>query len=157
MTSFPVLRPMAKKGLKINYISVRNFPDQLLEKRKTESGYLNISNRGLTATDLIQFEKRIGGINRAATVINELSETMTSADFDSMLLAITPVTALQRLGYILEFACSNQILADTLYDKMHTNGLKLYRIPLKASGTTAGFSSDNRWQVIVNTEIEIDE
>ncbi|MBK8349113.1 MAG: hypothetical protein IPL08_16415 [Saprospiraceae bacterium] len=157
ITSFPVLRPMVKKGLKINYISVRNFPDQLLEKRKTEAGYLNISNLGLTATDLIQFEKRIGGINRAATVINELSETMTSADFDAVLLANAPVTALQRLGYILEFVCSNQTLANALYDVVFNAGLKFYRIPLKASGKVAGFSSENRWQVIVNTEIDIDE
>jgi predicted transcriptional regulator of viral defense system len=157
ITSFPVLRPTLKKGLKINYISIRNFPAKQLDQRKTEAGYIYISNPGLTATDLIQFEKRIGGINRAATVINELSETITPADFDQTLLDNAPVTALQRLGYILEFACSNQILADALYDKMHTNGLKLYRIPLKASGMTAGFSSDNRWQVIVNTEIEIDE
>ncbi|MFZ1750235.1 MAG: type IV toxin-antitoxin system AbiEi family antitoxin [Saprospiraceae bacterium] len=157
ITSFPVLRPMVKKGLIINYISVRNFPDQLLEKRKTEAGYINISNPGLTATDLIQFEKRIGGINRAATVINELSETMTSADFDVILLSNTPVTALQRLGYLLEFACENQKLANALYDIVFSAGLKLYRIPLKASGKVAGFSSDNRWQVIVNTAIDIDE
>lgn len=157
ITCFPVLRPMLKKGLKINYISIRDFPEQLLEKRKTEAGYLNISNPGLTATDLIQFEKRIGGINRAATVINELSETMTSANFDAGLLANAPVTALQRLGYILEFVCSNQTLANALFEVVLNEGLKLYRIPLKASGKVAGFSSENRWQVIVNTEMDIDE
>lgn len=101
------------------------FPAKQLDQRKTEAGYIYISNPSLTATDLIQFEKRIGGINRAATVINELSETISPADFDKTLLENAPVTALQRLGYILEFACSNQILADALYDKMHTNGLKL--------------------------------
>lgn len=62
MTGYPVLRPTQKKGLKIHYISIGKIPESLIEKRKTEAGYLNISNAALTACDLIQFEKRAGGI-----------------------------------------------------------------------------------------------
>jgi predicted transcriptional regulator of viral defense system len=157
ITGFPVLRPTMKKGLKVNYISVKEIPETLIEKRKTEVGYLNISNAALTACDLVQFEKRIGGLNRAATVLNELTEVIKPADFSEVLLQHTPVTSLQRLGYLLETACFNQELADSLYASMERGKLKCFRIPLKAAKATKGFSSDNRWNVIVNTEIEIDE
>jgi hypothetical protein len=40
---------------------------------------------------------------------------------------------------------------------MKKKELSLFRIPLKASKEIKGFSSDNRWKVIVNTDIEIDE
>ncbi|MBC7778295.1 MAG: type IV toxin-antitoxin system AbiEi family antitoxin [Phycisphaerae bacterium] len=157
MTNFPVLRATHKKGMKINYISVKHIPEILLEQRKTEAGYLNISNSALTATDLIQFEKRIGGLNRATTVLNELADVLHPTDFNTELLNYAPTTTLQRLGYLLDFSCNKTELADALYDAMEKHPLNCFRIPLKASGVTKGFSSENRWKVIVNTEIEIDE
>jgi predicted transcriptional regulator of viral defense system len=157
MTVFPVLRSTQKKGLKVNYISIKEIPESLIEKRKTESGYLNISNAALTACDLIQFEKRVGGLNRVATVLNELTEVVKPTDFTRSLIKHTHVTALQRLGYLLESVCFNNALANNLYEVMKKEELSLFRIPLKASRSTKGFSSDNRWKVVVNTKIEIDE
>jgi predicted transcriptional regulator of viral defense system len=157
VTDFPALRPIQKKGMKINYISIKEIPKSLIEKRKTEAGYLNISNAALTACDLIQFEKRIGGMNRAATVLNELTEVINSADFSPTLLKHVHVITMQRLGYLLEHVCFNQELADTLFGAMQQEKLGFFRIPLKAANETKGFASDHRWKVIVNTEIEIDE
>jgi predicted transcriptional regulator of viral defense system len=157
MTTFPVMRQTQKKGLKINYISIKEIPENLIEKRKTEAGYLNISSAVLTACDLIQFEKRIGGINRAATVLNELSEVIKPTDFSPRLLQHVHATTLQRLGYLLETVCFDQDLGEALFEAMNQEKINFFRIPLKASKETKGFSSDNRWKVIVNTEIEIDE
>lgn len=156
MTDFPVLRPTQKKGLKINYISIKAFPQSLIERRKTEAGYINISNVVLTAGDLIQFEKRVGGLNRAATVLNELVEVIKPEDFTTEVLQHVHVTVLQRLGYLLENTCFNAALADALFEAMKREGLNLFRVPLKAAKETKGYSSDNRWKVIVNTEIEPD-
>jgi predicted transcriptional regulator of viral defense system len=157
MTGFPVLRPIQKKGQKVNFISIKEIPDTLMEKRKTEAGYLNISNAALTACDLVQFEKRVGGINRVATVLNELTEVIKGSDFSPMLLTHVHVTTLQRLGYLIEAVCFNQQLADNLFEAMQRKNLRFFRIPLKASKETKGHSSENRWKVIVNTEIGIDE
>lgn len=157
VTNFPVLRSTLKKGLKINYISKKEIPEKMLEIRKTESGYLKISNPVLTATDLIQFEKRMGGINRVATILNELAEVIKPDDFNDFIIENTPVTALQRLGYILDKVIENNMLADALFQNLERVGAKLFRIPLKASTPIKGFSSDERWKVIINTEIEIDE
>ncbi len=157
MTSFPVLRATQKRGLKLNYVSIKSIPEKFVDQKKTESGYLNVSNPALTATDLVQFEKRIGGLNRAATVLNELAEVLNPDDFSTCLLDHVPVTVLQRLGFLLEFACFNTSLADALYSAMEKQSLKVYRIPLKASGPVKGSSSANRWRVIENTKIEIDE
>lgn len=156
-TRYPVLRPTHKKGLMIRYLSINHIPEDLLEKRKTEAGYMNISNPALTACDLVQFEKRVGGLGRAGTVINELMELIKPDDFSPTLLLHTPVSALQRLGYMLEFVCENQILADALFEAMDALNLRLFRIPLKTVKKSTGFLADNRWNVIVNTTIEIDE
>jgi len=156
MTNFPAMRATQNKGLKINYVSIEKIPEKLLVKRNTEAGYLTISNPVLTATDLVQFERRIGGLNRAATVLFELMEVLKPSDFNEDILVHTAVTTLQRLGYLLEFACSNTELSDALYKTLEKNKFRLFRIPLKASFPTKGFSSENRWKVIVNTDIDID-
>ncbi len=157
VTTFPVMRATQKKGLKLNYVSVKSIPEKLLEKLKTESGYLYISNPALTATDLIQFEKRIGGLSRAATILNELADVLKPGHFDTSLLNHAPVTALQRLGYILELLCFQSELADALYSAIRKKSIKFYRIPLKSSAPVKGCFAKNRWRVIVNAKIEIDE
>lgn len=157
VTGFPVLRPLQKKGLKINYISKKEIPLTLLDTRKTETGYLQISNPALTATDLIQYAKRVGGINRVATILAELMESIRSKDFDENLLQHVPITALQRLGYMLEKVLDNQSLANALYMALQNSNASLFRIPLKASASSKGFESDERWKVIVNTTIELEE
>lgn len=156
MTDFPVLRPTHKKGLKVNYISIKEIPEPLIEKRNTEAGYLNVSNPALTACDLVQFYKRIGGLNRAATVLNELAEVIKPTDFTTALLQHVHITTLQRLGYVLENVCYNIELANALYEAIRREEVSLFRIPLKTANETKGFSSGNRWKVVVNTEIETD-
>ena len=157
ITDFPVLRPSHKKGLKVNFISKSKIESRLLKERKTESGYLKVSSPLLTASDLVQFEKRSGGITRVATVLNELVEEMDPKEFDPIFFTSTPSTAIQRLGYLIEKVINNENLADELFEASQKYELDFFRIPLKASAPTKGFSSDNRWKVIVNAEIEIDE
>ncbi len=156
VTNFPVLRTTIKKGLKVNYISKKELSDKLLETKKTEAGYLKISNPILTATDLIQYEKRVGGINRVATVLNELMDAIKPEDFDDTMLQNIPVTALQRLGYFLDKVFDNQPLANALYKVLKDCNTSFFRIALKPSAPIKGFFADERWKVIVNTQIEID-
>lgn len=157
ITTFPVLRPTDKKGVKINYISVKEIPQGLIEKRKTEAGFINISNSALTATDIIQYEKRIGGINRTATILYELMQEIKPDQFNALLLHHAHVSVLQRLGYLLEFVCQNVELANALMDAMLNLKLKWYNKPLK-TGIKADYQhADNRWKIMLNTNIEIDE
>jgi predicted transcriptional regulator of viral defense system len=157
VTNFPVLRPTHKKGLKVNYISKKEIAVNLLDIKKTETGYLKISNPVLTATDLIQYAKRVGGINRVATVLNELVESITDDAFNAYLLDHVPVAALQRLGYMLDKIFDKQELANALFNTLQQNNTELFRTPLKAAAAVKGFSADEKWKVIVNTQIEIDE
>jgi predicted transcriptional regulator of viral defense system len=157
VTNFPAMRPTEKKNIKINYISKKEIEDSLLEQRKTATGYLRVSSPELTATDLIQFEERVGGLNRAATVISELAEEVKPDRLSTDFVEAVPVTVVQRLGFLLDVVLEERTLADRLYEVGQQAELTFYRIPLKPSQAVKGYSSDPRWKVIVNTEIEIDE
>ncbi|MBS0647333.1 MAG: type IV toxin-antitoxin system AbiEi family antitoxin [Verrucomicrobia bacterium] len=156
VTNFPALRPTIKKGIKINYISKKEVPELYLEKRKTETGSIAISNPALTAIDLVQFDKRVGGLDRAATVLNELAEAIKPEQITKRFLREVPVAAIQRLGFLLEVILKKDI-GKHLYKVSQKERLDFFRIPLKTSAVKKGYLSDERWKVIVNTEIEIDE
>lgn len=151
------LKSLVKKELIINYIYVPDIKSELLVKLKTEAGYMFISNPALTAVDLVKYEKKIGGLNRAATVLAELSEEIKEVDFNNYLLKNVSAVSLQKLGYLLENVCGKKDLADALFRLMSKKNIKIFRTPLKGVKKKSGFSSANRWKIIVNTKIEIDE
>lgn len=157
VTNFPVLRATHKKEIKINYLSKKYIPETLLESRKTETGYLKISNPALTACDIIQFEKRVGGLSRTSTVLNELAESIKPEMFTDQLFEYIPITTLQRLGYIFEIVLDNKLLSDSLFQELEKRKITLFRTPLKTSVSVTGHSVNHRWKVIVNTEIELDD
>ncbi|MCZ2248487.1 MAG: type IV toxin-antitoxin system AbiEi family antitoxin [Bacteroidia bacterium] len=157
ITKYPVLRPTNKRGIKINYISTKQLPPEtLLEKKKTETGYINVSNPILTAIDLINYEKRIGGLNRAVTVINELLENIKPKDITQELVAYASATTLQRFGFILEEVLGKKNLADKLLLLCKKADTKFYLIPLKASGEKAKEPINEEWKIVINTDIETD-
>ena len=155
-TKLPVLRPIRKKGQKINFISISDFNSKFLIEIKTEMGYLKVANSLLTATDLIQFEKKIGGLNRTSTILEELSEKITPEQINSEIINHVPVSTWQRLGYIWEKVLDQENLAENLFQKLAKEQKTLFRIPLKTSGTINKFPTDNRWKIIVNIKIETD-
>ena len=146
-----------KKGLKINYITKKNISDSFLEKRKTEFGYVNISNPELTAADLVYYSSRIGGVNRAASVLNELAEVMKPERLTPEFINILTVPTIQRLGYLLDVVLEQKALADKIYTEAQNQQKEFFRQPLKAGEEKSGFSTNERWKIIINTDIEIDE
>ena len=150
----PAMRPTSVEGLKINYVVKNVIPESGIEKRKTEAGYIDISNAELTAVDLIAYQHRIGGLNRAATVLYELSESMSPVRLEEILKNDFPLSVLQRFGYILEFVLHKQDLAEVI--KSYISDKKIYRIPLKPGYNKKGVDLNNDWKVLINSNIETD-
>ncbi|MBK8873841.1 MAG: hypothetical protein IPN13_07925 [Bacteroidetes bacterium] len=158
VTEYPVLRPTNKKGIKINYISTKQLPpESLIEKKKTETGYISVSRPMLTAIDLINYEKKIGGLNRATAIINELDESIRPKDINEELINYASISSLQRLGYILEEILNRNNLSDKIFMQCKKAGKIFYLIPLKASGKKQKEHINEKWKLMINTEIELDE
>ena len=149
--------PTKRKGLKINYIKKKNIPENLIEKRKTESGYIHVSMPELTAADLIYYHNRIGGLNRASTVLNELAEAMNPKNINQELIQNVPKASLQRLGFILEEILLRHDLSKMLYNQLRKRKNKLFTQPLKTGTALNGFPKNKKWKIVINTNIEIDE
>lgn len=156
ITGVPSLRTTEKKGVKVKFIIKKNIPTSLLVQKKTKSGYVFVSSPELTALDLILYEKEIGGVNRAATVLNELAEELNFRDVDISLFYNTPIPAIQRLGYLLEVLDYTEV-ADNLLHKVNETGITFRKTLLKAGKDNEGSDYNAKWKIIINEEIEIDE
>ncbi|MCM1107985.1 MAG: type IV toxin-antitoxin system AbiEi family antitoxin [Clostridium sp.] len=153
----PSIRDTRKNGVSIAFISKKTIPEHYIVKHRTQTGYVNVSSPELTAVDLIENEKKIGGLNRVCTVLNELAEAINIDEMDDGLLSITPLTTFQRLGYILDSILEYDEKASALYRRLMSAGMKFRKTPFKIGKPVEGFATDEKWKIIINQEIDIDE
>ena len=158
ITVLPPLRATNKRNVKINFIATRKeIPQKWLKPFKTQTGYIQVSTPELTAADLITFQKEIGGINRACTVLYELMEVVKFGKLDKVFFDYVPTSTIQRLGYLLENELEQPKQADILYSKAKTHGCKFQKIPLKYCNPVKDCETNAKWKIIINEYIEIDE
>lgn len=134
----------------------QQIPTELLESRNGEMGKVVFSSAELTAVDLVQFARNVGGYQRAATVLAELEEVL---DMDKMerVLPYTKMSAMQRLGYVFEFVLEEQEKADFLYELLRRHYGYFGAVLMNPQRPASVESESNRWRVNMNIEIEIDE
>ena len=63
---------------------------------------------------------------------------------------------IQRLGYLLEEELEFGALANDLWDKIEKYNLKLRTVPLRNRKSFKNYPINEKWKVIINTQIEID-
>jgi predicted transcriptional regulator of viral defense system len=157
ITSLPTLRDTTKKNTRIAFISTRKkIPSKWLTTLRGENGDFYVSKPELTAVDIITFQKEIGGLNRACTVLYELMEVVKFSKLDKTFFDYVPTSTIQRLGYLLENELEQTEQAAILFSKAHTHGCKFQKIPLKYSKPTIDCKINAKWKIIINENIEID-
>ncbi|MDR1877986.1 MAG: type IV toxin-antitoxin system AbiEi family antitoxin, partial [Bacteroidales bacterium] len=158
LSILPALRDTTKKDIRINFVITRkDIPRSWLKSFKTENGLVQVSSPELTAADLITNYKVVGGLNRVATVLNELAESLDFSKLNNDFFEYVPKSSIQRLGYLLEQPLAQNNLADTLYEKAQKSNCKFQQIPLKYTNKTENCEIDPKWKIIINEQIEIDE
>ncbi len=157
ITSSGSLRTSRKKDVKINFITTREINPDLIIKKKTKTGYVNISCPELTATDLVRYERETGGLNRAATVLNELADHLQFTKIPDSFFSYVPSPVIRRTGYLLEAVLKHTEAADELYARIQRHKLSKRVMPLKTGKPVSGCITDRKWGLIINTSIEIDE
>jgi predicted transcriptional regulator of viral defense system len=162
MTFCVMLEPPAMHDKKTDkyitqYFYRKNIPMEYVERRQTRTGYINISCPELTAIDLVAYQGRSGSVTRAATVLAELAEKTNFGRLGAEFLNVAPVACFQRLGYILDVVLDEHEAADPLYDLLKKASVRLQPAALKPGKPVEGYEMNDRWKIIVNEEIEIDE
>ena len=157
ITELPNMRPIQKKNMKIAFITKSAISHIAVNRIKSEVGYIEVSNPVLTATDLIQFENRAGGLNRVIAILDELSEFITLSQITSEFLEQVSASVIQRLGYIWEFLLGRKEHADLLWNQCRDRQMVFYRTPLKNGQSMKERTETNRWKIIKNIATDENE
>ena len=156
-TIFPKASVSSSRNNLLSWHYRKNIPVEFLLTKNSETGTVTFSNAELTAFDLVQYEQYIGGLSRAATILEELTETIDFSKVASGLLDYISLASVQRLGYILEEVLENQMQADMLYQQLSLSAKRLNYVPLSTCHKTTEGKQNKRWRIIINCDIEIDD
>jgi predicted transcriptional regulator of viral defense system len=147
---------ISKRNALIDWNYRQQIPSELIETRNAEMGRINYSSAELTAVDIIQFATKIGGFQRATTVLTELVDIIDISKIERV-LPYTNISTMQRLGFLLEYILLEQDKADKLYYILKKQKGYLDDILMSTEHPASDSPEKNRWRVNMNIEIEIDE
>lgn len=153
ITQAPKPRNVSDDNLQINFSEKRNFPTLSIRDKKTDTGYFKISSPELTFLDLIYFESSVGGFNRIITILEELSESIKMNAMKEAVKNSFPLSTMQRAGFIADNVLNNQKLAAIFESILASRKSKT--VLLKSSGEHEG-NVDDKWKVVVNTQLNSD-
>jgi predicted transcriptional regulator of viral defense system len=149
MTQKPAFRSIKNQKLTINFFTKSEWQQNQIIEKKTEAGYLKVSSPELTAFDLVQYHKRIGGLNRILPILEDLAETMKPSLL-SKTAKTQKKTNIQRLGFLLD-TIGSESLAGSLFGLLSENS-KETPLSLAHNGKTGAVNE--KWKIIKNTELD---
>ena len=147
------LREIKSHGLAIRFFSRSSLDEVALTRVKVQTGNIPVSTAEATALDLIRYSRRIGGIDRVFTVLQELGETMEQTKLEDAAKADGNAAYIQRLGFLLEKA-GFSTLAEPL--SKWVSKQNAFPVRLDVSMPAKGAKKDERWKILVNFDIEGD-
>ncbi len=148
----PQIRPVHTKDIHIQFVVKKDFPIHGLSEKKTDTGYLYISNPVMTALDLLQFERQGGGFHRIMEIIEELAESFIQDDLMETLRNSWPNTVLQRFGYLCTHFFDIPDFTQLVFNKLKSR--KIYPVPLSPGEFSRAGTIDKTWKVILNIQPE---
>lgn len=124
------------------------------QRHNVESGHVWVSTPALTAVDLVDRPDLGGGMSNVATVLFELADTTPMDPNDlATLAASSSATAVRRLGYLLEIVGAS---VDTSALARAVAAAPLPRAVVLDPRLPRQGSTDPRWGVVLNTDVEPD-
>lgn len=154
ITMKPSLRKINNDNLKINFYIKKEWAEKNIVQKKVDTGYINISSPELTALDLVYYFDQVGGFNRVITVLEELCESIDTNKMLDLAKRYSPITVVQRLGFLLEEILNRPDLSAPI--KKHLKTVNYFPVLLKPQKQKREMITGNDWKVVQNIEIETD-
>ncbi|HNZ11162.1 MAG TPA: type IV toxin-antitoxin system AbiEi family antitoxin [Smithellaceae bacterium] len=145
-------RGIQKKNLALRFFFKTNFDATPVTQMKVQTGYIAVSTPEATALDLIRYSRSIGGLDRVITVLQELGETIDAKKIQDAARKDGNLAYAQRLGWLMEKAGHTNVEALSRW----VADQKPLPARLDPSQPIKGARKDNRWQLLINSDVESD-
>lgn len=154
ITTKPSLRNINNDNLKINFYIKKEWAQSDIVQKKVDTGYINVSSPELTALDLVNYFEQAGGLSRVTTVLEELCESIDTNKMLDLAKRYTPITAVQRLGFLLEEILNRHDLSEPIKEYLKT--VNYFPVLLRPQKEKPEMITGNDWKVVQNVEVETD-
>lgn len=137
---------------KIIFHRIKDIEFTPITKRKSATGYFNISKPETTFFDLVYFHKQVGGLENVGLIQSELSEQMKT---EELLKAVNnyPIANIQRGAYLMELLGLDKFCR--VLDKYLRKQNIIYT-HLNPSGSRERANKHTRWKLLINESLELD-
>ena len=151
-----IMHPKEKNETRLEPLLRKRIPHKYIERKNVRSGTINISMPLLTALDLILYPTKSGGISNVATIIAELSENIDLDIIDNDFFHYAPISAFQRLGYVLDEILDEHDLSMHLLEKANKASVVFRKTPLVTYNNIScvGLQYNKKWKIVVNEEVD---
>jgi predicted transcriptional regulator of viral defense system len=155
---FQVVVASSIRDIELSSLHIRFFKKEHLSsiptaQTKTGTGYISVSSPGSTAIDLVAYERRIGGLSRVVTILQELQDRLDPAGLVEAAMAEQSLAPIQRLGFILEKMGQGNLVSEL---RKWVASKSPRPTPLQTGSSPKGSQRDANWNVIQNAELEGD-
>ena len=148
----PHRRAINVRGGRVKFFSKKDIQDTPIRRRNTPTGTMNISTPEATLFDLIKYSRLIGGMDHVANVISEMMEHIKISELKGAAV-VFPLPVLQRAGYVFELIGYDPGIKML---QKHLTRENIVYTALEASRPVVRDHKDEKWKVLLNTEIEIE-
>jgi predicted transcriptional regulator of viral defense system len=147
------IRDIELSSLRIRFFRKAHLSFIPTAQTKTGTGYISVSSPGSTAIDLVAYERRIGGLSRVVTILQELRDRLDPAGLVEAAEAEQDLAPIQRLGFILEKMGQGNLVGEL---RKWVASKSPRPTPLQTGSSRKGSQRDANWNVIQNAELEGD-
>ncbi|MCK4609067.1 MAG: type IV toxin-antitoxin system AbiEi family antitoxin, partial [Gammaproteobacteria bacterium] len=142
--------------VEVDFIINKNLGLYPTQEFATQRSELVVSSPETTAMDLVNYPKQCGGLNRIATILDELQDAIREQKLLELLEFSSQLSWKQRLGYILD-----KLGADSLAQVILQHLQEMKRvdyIPLNSSQAADAHTNTRNeyWKIIENSNFESD-
>ncbi len=144
--------PLECGKIRVDFIARKNVEEMPTSTINTPRGVMRLASPETTAFDLVGYPQHAGGLDSVATILAELAEKLDPAQL-AKIAELSPVTWAQRLGYLLDLVGmpeKTEALAGYIATK------RLVVTPLVPSQPVDVAEKNQRWQLLVNAEVEVE-
>ena len=146
-------RPMSCGSVSVSFITRKRLVAVPVQSFNTPRGTIRVSSPEATAVDLVGYQKRVGGLDQAATVIAELAERIRP-ELLAAAADTAPVSWAQRLGYLLHL-----VGAADKASSLERNVRRRARdtaLLLPDGANDRRSAHDQRWRLRINADVEVE-
>lgn len=144
-------RPISCGSVAVSFVTRTRLAEVAVQSFNTPRGAIRVSSLEATAVDLVGYQKRVGGLAQAATVIAELAEHIRP-DRLAAAARTAPVSWAQRLGYLLDLVGAADKASALERDVRRRARDTVLLVP----GGPSDGPRDRRWRLRINAEVEVE-